>query len=108
MIFSKFADASQAYPAPALPRLYTDMCPFRAIDATRLKSSVEETYGWNLGMQMKVARRAANPRNSSNPSSTHWWGIESLRHIARDICRRCPHYRDALVHRDRKEATDEH
>src|SRR5690349_6946171 len=37
---------------------YTDMCPFRAIlrsslDALGMK---EETYGWNLEMQMKAAR----------------------------------------------------
>lgn len=37
---------------------YTDMCPFRAIrrDAlTRLRMR-EETYGWNLEMQMRAAR----------------------------------------------------
>jgi len=38
---------------------YTDMCPFRAIgrDALATLSMKEETYGWNLEMQMKVARR---------------------------------------------------
>ena len=37
---------------------YTDMCPFRAIrrDALEKLSMTEETYGWNLEMQMKVAR----------------------------------------------------
>ncbi len=37
---------------------YTDMCPFRAIrrDALEKLSMKEETYGWNLEMQMKVAR----------------------------------------------------
>lgn len=37
---------------------YTDMCPFRAIrrDALEKLSMSEETYGWNLEMQMKVAR----------------------------------------------------
>ncbi len=37
---------------------YTDMCPFRAIRRDALKKLVmrEETYGWNLEMQMKAAR----------------------------------------------------
>jgi glycosyltransferase involved in cell wall biosynthesis len=37
---------------------YTDMCPFRAIrrDALLALRMREETYGWNLEMQMKAAR----------------------------------------------------
>ena len=37
---------------------YTDMCPFRAIrrDALTKLDMCEETYGWNLEMQMKAAR----------------------------------------------------
>jgi glycosyltransferase involved in cell wall biosynthesis len=37
---------------------YTDMCPFRGIrrDALEKLSMKEETYGWNLEMQMKAAR----------------------------------------------------
>ena len=37
---------------------YTDMCPFRAIrrDALTKFDMREETYGWNLEMQMKAAR----------------------------------------------------
>ena len=37
---------------------YTDMCPFRAIgrDALRKLDMREQTYGWNLEMQMKAAR----------------------------------------------------
>jgi glycosyltransferase involved in cell wall biosynthesis len=37
---------------------YTDMCPFRAIrrDTLEKLSMREETYGWNLEMQMKAAR----------------------------------------------------
>jgi glycosyltransferase involved in cell wall biosynthesis len=37
---------------------YTDMCPFRAIrrDALENLGMREETYGWNLEMQMKAAR----------------------------------------------------
>jgi hypothetical protein len=37
---------------------YTDMCPFRAIrrDALQRLNMREETYGWNLEMQMRAAR----------------------------------------------------
>ena len=37
---------------------YTDMCPFRAIrrDVLEKLPMKEETYGWNLEMQMKAAR----------------------------------------------------
>ncbi len=37
---------------------YTDMCPFRAIrrDALTKLDMREETYGWNLEMQMRAAR----------------------------------------------------
>ncbi len=37
---------------------YTDMCPFRAIRRSSLDQldMREETYGWNLEMQMKAAR----------------------------------------------------
>ena len=37
---------------------YTDMCPFRAIRVAALKqlNLREQTYGWNLEMQMKAAR----------------------------------------------------
>jgi glycosyltransferase involved in cell wall biosynthesis len=37
---------------------YTDMCPFRAIrrDALENLGMREQTYGWNLEMQMKAAR----------------------------------------------------
>jgi glycosyltransferase involved in cell wall biosynthesis len=37
---------------------YTDMCPFRAIRSEALArlDMREETYGWNLEMQMKAAR----------------------------------------------------
>ena len=37
---------------------YTDMCPFRAIRRTALEKlgMREQTYGWNLEMQMKAAR----------------------------------------------------
>jgi len=38
--------------------VYTDMCPFRAIrrDALAKLDMREQTYGWNLEMQMKAAR----------------------------------------------------
>ena len=37
---------------------YTDMCPLRAIrrDALERLGMREQTYGWNLEMQMKAAR----------------------------------------------------
>jgi hypothetical protein len=37
---------------------YTDMCPFRAIrrDSLAKLEMREQTYGWNLEMQMKAAR----------------------------------------------------
>jgi len=37
---------------------YTDMCPFRAIrrDALNRLGMKEQTYGWNLEMQMRAAR----------------------------------------------------
>jgi hypothetical protein len=37
---------------------YTDMCPFRAIQRNALEKlgMREQTYGWNLEMQMKAAR----------------------------------------------------
>ena len=37
---------------------YSDMCPFRAIrrDALSRIGMREETYGWNLEMQMRAAR----------------------------------------------------
>jgi hypothetical protein len=37
---------------------YTDMCPFRAIrrDTLANLNMREQTYGWNLEMQMKAAR----------------------------------------------------
>jgi glycosyltransferase involved in cell wall biosynthesis len=37
---------------------YTDMCPFRAVrrDALAKLGMKEETYGWNLEMQMRAAR----------------------------------------------------
>src|SRR5439155_19241226 len=40
---------------------YTDMCPFRAIrrDSLAQLGMREETYGWNLEMQMKEIGRAS-------------------------------------------------
>jgi hypothetical protein len=37
---------------------YTDMCPFRAVrrDALMRLGMREESYGWNLEMQMRAAR----------------------------------------------------
>ena len=38
---------------------YTDMCPFRAIrrDALASLGMCEQTYGWNLEMQMRAAKK---------------------------------------------------
>ena len=38
---------------------YTDMCPFRAIRPQTLENlgMREETYGWNLEMQMRAAKK---------------------------------------------------
>jgi hypothetical protein len=43
---------------------YTDMCPFRAIrhEALARLDMREETYGWNLEMQMKAARAGLRVR----------------------------------------------
>ena len=78
---------------------YTDMCPFRAIrrDALAKLDMREETYGWNLEMQMKAARaRSAHPRNPGESSLPHGWRIESFRHVAWHVCRRHSHHCDAL------------
>jgi glycosyltransferase involved in cell wall biosynthesis len=46
---------------------YTDMCPFRAIrrDALMRLGMREETYGWNLEMQMRVAAAGLRAREVS-------------------------------------------
>jgi glycosyltransferase involved in cell wall biosynthesis len=43
---------------------FTDMSPFRAIRLDRLRSlgMIEETYGWNLEMQMRAAARGLRVR----------------------------------------------
>lgn len=58
-----FQQVASGYLAGFLLRLlygvrYTDMCPFRAIRRTALErlGMREETYGWNLEMQMRAAR----------------------------------------------------
>src|SRR5207249_5688988 len=45
---------------------YTDMCPFRAIrrDALARLAMREQTYGWNLEMQMRAARMGLRDRKS--------------------------------------------
>ena len=54
-----FAGRLAGWTLRALYRVsYTDMCPFRAIrrDALERLNMREETYGWNLEMQMRAAR----------------------------------------------------
>ncbi len=58
-----FQQVFAGYAAGALIRLrygvkYTDMCPFRAIrrDVLDRLGMQEQTYGWNLEMQMRAAR----------------------------------------------------
>ncbi len=58
-----FQQVASGYVAGFLLRLlygvkYTDMCPFRAIrrDALEKLGMKEQTYGWNLEMQMRAAR----------------------------------------------------
>lgn len=69
---------------------YTDMCPFRAIRREALESlgMHEQTYGWNLEMQMRAAgaglrilevpmdhrRRAGGSRRSREHCAGHLWG----------------------------------
>ncbi len=77
---------------------YTDMCPFRAIrrDALAKLDMREETYGWNLEMQMKAARAGLRILEIPvEPSPPRRWRIESFRHAARHVrCGRA-HHRDA-------------
>ena len=50
---------------------FTDMSPFRAMRVDRLRAlgMSEQTYGWNLEMQMRAAAaRLAHPRNSRRSS----------------------------------------
>ena len=51
---------------------FTDMSPFRAMRLDRLRAlgMSEQTYGWNLEMQMRVGRgRLAHPRNPGRSSA---------------------------------------
>ncbi len=78
---------------------YTDMCPFRAIrrDALAKLDMREETYGWNLEMQMKAARAGLRILEIPvNHRRRDGWRIESLRHVAWHVRRRHSHHRDAL------------
>ena len=81
---------------------YTDMCPFRAIrrDALAKLDMREETYGWNLEMQMKAARAGLRILEIPvNHRCRTWWRIESLRHVAWHVCGRHSHHCDALPRR---------
>ena len=55
----------------------------------------EETYGWNLEMQMKAARAGLRILEIPvEPSPPRRWRIESFRYAARHVCRRRAHHRD--------------
>ncbi len=74
---------------------YTDMGPFRAITREALSrlQMREETYGWNLEMQMRAAQcRPAHPRNSSELSQTRRRREQSSRFAKRLNPSRHPHH----------------
>ena len=67
---------------------YTDMCPFRAIrrDTLARLGMEEETYGWNLEMQMRAAR--AKLRILEIPVAAplpHGRRVEGVGHVARHV-----------------------
>jgi hypothetical protein len=57
-------------------------------------------YGWNLEMQMKAARRVCN--SSPGQSSTTPGGVQSFRHIARNVRRGRTNRCDICAHRYEK------
>ncbi len=77
---------------------YTDMCPFRAIrrDALAKLDMREETYGWNLEMQMKAARAGLRIVEIPVNHRAGGWRIESIRHVAWHIRRWHAHHCDSL------------
>jgi glycosyltransferase involved in cell wall biosynthesis len=77
-----FQQIASGYLAGFLLRLlygvrYTDMSPFRAIrpDVLEALGMKEETYGWNLEMQMRAAR-GLRIRDSGKSSLSNWRPIE--------------------------------
>jgi len=86
------------------------MCPFRAIrrDALEKLDMREQTYGWNLEMQMKAARGGLRILEIPVIHRRRAGGESKVSGTLRGHLSPVPHYRDAPVHRDRKEATDEH
>ena len=85
---------------------YTDMCPFRAIrrDALEKLQMREETYGWNLEMQMKAARAGLRileiPVDHRCRSGRR---IKSFRHVARHIRRGRANHRNVVANRVRRD-----
>ena len=79
---------------------YTDMSPFRAIrrDALDQLGMKEKTYGWNLEMQMRVARAGMAHSGSAGQSSlSHGRRIESFRNATRNVRSRNAHSGNALA-----------
>ena len=76
---------------------YTDMCPFRAIRREALDhlGMREMTYGWNLEMQMRAARkRTTHLGNSDRSSTTCRRNIEGFRQCSRHVSGRDANYLD--------------
>ncbi len=87
---------------------FTDMGPFRAIRRRALDrlGMREETYGWNLEMQMRArARRTPHSRDPGQPSLPHRWRIKSLGHVAWHLSRRGPDFGDVPARRVRAAAS---
>ena len=81
---------------------FTDMSPFRAIRSELLRSLPmrEETYGWNLEMQMLAGPEAGpHPGNPCESSQAPWRRLQSFRHFQRNDTRDIPYRRDILSRR---------
>ena len=88
---------------------YTDMCAFRAIRRTTLLAlgMRELTYGWNLEMQMRVARAgSARARIASRLSLPQRRQIQSSGQFARVDQGGSAHHRDLRPGRDGARAPD--
>ena len=65
---------------------FTDMSPFRAMRVERLRAlgMQEQTYGWNLEMQMRVAaKHLAHSGSAGRSSLPAGRGVESFRQSGR-------------------------
>ncbi len=68
---------------------YTDMCAFRAIRRDRLLAlgMREMTYGWNLEMQMRAARRALRIAEIPVPCRRRFGGVSKVAGSLAGTCR---------------------